>query len=178
MDREREFAHLQKAEQDIANAYRRVADQRQLIADLRAGGHPTDIAQKLLDSMLVGLRAKHGHRNVILEVLGMAPPGTAGDGPIDAAQARVSSEFPSNGPTALWRIGLTRDRQTRLAMSTSEDYRRKAQQCRQQAKLTQDRDVRDSWLDVAGSWLRLAEQAEALHAREEGRPHGEPTPSR
>jgi len=73
MDREQELAHLGKAEQDIADAYRHIEHQRRLITDLRDGGHPTDMAEKLLDSMLMDLQAKQSHRSIILEILGLAP---------------------------------------------------------------------------------------------------------
>jgi len=69
MDREMELAHLEQAEQDLADAYRRIERQRRLIADLRHGGHPADAAEKLLETMLTVMHAMEGHRDVILEML-------------------------------------------------------------------------------------------------------------
>jgi|SRR5262245_26969454 hypothetical protein len=67
--------HLDQAEDDLARAHQRIAQQRLVIEKLRQDGHDTAIAQRLLHTMEESAVAMEHHRNVILEELGLYRPG-------------------------------------------------------------------------------------------------------
>jgi len=77
MGRVQEQQHLAKAEADIAKANDCVERQHAIIAKLKDDGHPTDIAEKILATMLRSLNALEGYRKVILGALALyrsSPP--------------------------------------------------------------------------------------------------------
>lgn len=65
----KEQADLEKAERDIRDGERRVAQQRQLIAALRRDGHNTAEAEQLLWSLQQSLTAWSEHRELIRRLL-------------------------------------------------------------------------------------------------------------
>jgi len=69
MDRDREFAHLLRAEKTIAETGRRIADQERRVADLDRGGHDTKRARSVLGLYRL-LQAQHlAHRRLVLQLL-------------------------------------------------------------------------------------------------------------
>ena len=71
MDRDQERRHLRKAEHDIAEAWRRIDEQRDRIAKMAADGHGTETGEALLQTMMESVRAMEGHRRTILRELGL-----------------------------------------------------------------------------------------------------------
>jgi len=87
MGRVQEQQHLAKAEADIAKANDCVERQHAIIAKLKDDGHPTDIAEKILATMLCSLNALEEYRKVILGALALyrsSPP------PRDASLDRMA----------------------------------------------------------------------------------------
>jgi len=70
--------HLDQAEDDLAQAHQRVAQQRLAIEKLRQDGHDTKTAEHLLRTLEDSARAMEQHRNVLLEELGLYRPGEIG----------------------------------------------------------------------------------------------------
>jgi len=64
---------LVKAEREIAAAHKRIALQKQLIAQLTADGHDSMTAETLLATMLQTVEAMESHRASILKALGLDP---------------------------------------------------------------------------------------------------------
>jgi hypothetical protein len=72
--------HLDQAEDDLAQAHQRVAQQRLVVEKMRQDGHDTKTAQHLLRTLEDSARAMEQHRNVLLEELGLYRPGEIGTG--------------------------------------------------------------------------------------------------
>src|SRR5262245_2759336 len=70
MDQELERRHLRKAEVDIAEAWRRIDQQRSRVARLAADGHDTATGEALLATMIESAEAMEEHRQTILRELG------------------------------------------------------------------------------------------------------------
>ena len=68
---ETEFAHLKLADDHIAEARVRLQRQHQLIAHLSRRCIPTDMAERVADTMQITLRVMEGHRVLIREKLGI-----------------------------------------------------------------------------------------------------------
>lgn len=81
LDDERE--HLAKADRDLADGERRISAQVLMIEQLRATGHATDAAERLLLTLRETLEAWLGHRVLIVEAItrleGTSPETTPGD---------------------------------------------------------------------------------------------------
>ena len=73
MAKAREQQDLAKAEADIAEADARIEKQRAILDKLTNDGHPTEIAEQLLTTMLDSRHAFEAHRTVICERLGLYP---------------------------------------------------------------------------------------------------------
>lgn len=63
-------------------------------------------------------------------------------------------------------------------MSSNRDYRSNAEDCLRKARTAQDNSEKPFWLNLAQSWLQLAEQSarssdetERPHARADSDPH-------
>jgi len=69
MDQELEEGHLRKAERDIAEAWRRIDEQRNRIAKMAAEGHDTATGEELLATMIETAEAMEQHRQTILREL-------------------------------------------------------------------------------------------------------------
>lgn len=64
-----ERSHLAKAEQDVAEGERRIAEQTDLVERLKRQGHETDRAEKLLVTLIETLQAWYAHRDEIRRTL-------------------------------------------------------------------------------------------------------------
>jgi hypothetical protein len=51
----------------------------------------------------------------------------------------------------------------------AEVYRKRADECRAQAEITKDPDQKREYLEMADSWLKLAQHAQYWHRRTEGK---------
>jgi|SoiMethySBSTD1v2_1073268.scaffolds.fasta_scaffold5844848_1 hypothetical protein len=69
---------LERAEQDIMAAQRRVDQQKQAIETLRRDSHDTAVAKELLEALEHSLVGMKQHRNIMLEELGLYGPGESG----------------------------------------------------------------------------------------------------
>jgi hypothetical protein len=58
--------HLAEANKHVAEAAARIDQQRRLIEQLRADGHDTESAERLLASFVGVLSAMEGHRDLML----------------------------------------------------------------------------------------------------------------
>jgi hypothetical protein len=77
---EREKDHLAVAERHIAEAHIRIAQQQRLIAELVRDHHPTELARRLLETMLVSLREMESHLSLIKERLRYLTEARSGSG--------------------------------------------------------------------------------------------------
>jgi hypothetical protein len=68
-ERERERAHLAEADRHIAECKAHIAHQRAVIERAIRAGHPTDVAESVLDSLEESLRAFERTRRLIIERL-------------------------------------------------------------------------------------------------------------
>jgi hypothetical protein len=57
--------HLNLARRHLVDGEMRIARQKRIIADLRAGGHPTGLAEDLLASLLETLRQMQAHHDYL-----------------------------------------------------------------------------------------------------------------
>jgi hypothetical protein len=71
---EQEFADLRKANRHIARARVCLHRQRQRVVELASHGHPTAMAEDLLDTMITTLNAMENHRRTILGRLELMIP--------------------------------------------------------------------------------------------------------
>ncbi|MGI4975519.1 MAG: hypothetical protein ACRYG6_01120 [Janthinobacterium lividum] len=80
-----EREHLAKADRDLADGERRISAQVLMIEQLRATGHGTDAAERLLLTLQETLEAWLGHRVLIVEAIarleGTSPATPPGDAP-------------------------------------------------------------------------------------------------
>jgi hypothetical protein len=67
LERAREGRTLAQADQDIVDGERRVAAQMLLVEQLRADGHDTHLAEKLLASLQASLSEWRAHRELIVQ---------------------------------------------------------------------------------------------------------------
>jgi len=74
MDQARTREHLAEADNKIEKAEKRIADQRERIAELSADGHTTAEAEKLLSTYLDVFEAMVEHRKTILDELAKDAP--------------------------------------------------------------------------------------------------------
>jgi hypothetical protein len=73
-NREQELHDLERADQHIEAARKRVARQRELVAELERDGHDATRAQALLKTMEAVLVTFEAHRETILEALDALDP--------------------------------------------------------------------------------------------------------
>jgi exonuclease VII small subunit len=82
MDREREFAHLIRAEKAIAESRKHIADQEQRVAELDRDGHDTQRALSVL-GLYRCLQAQHlAQRRLVLQLLRLTNQSERSSGPI------------------------------------------------------------------------------------------------
>jgi hypothetical protein len=77
MDREAEVQRLNEADGHIAKTERHITAQRALVERLRAGGHDTHEAERLLKTMEETLAAEYDHRKLTLEMIDQIDAGLA-----------------------------------------------------------------------------------------------------
>ncbi|WP_114946763.1 hypothetical protein [Microvirga calopogonii] len=66
---QQEREHLAKADRDIADGERRVAEQIILIEQMRKDGHDTALAEEFLRNLEQTLEQWHAHRRLILDAI-------------------------------------------------------------------------------------------------------------
>ncbi|MGV7219620.1 hypothetical protein [Bradyrhizobium sp. UFLA05-112] len=69
MDRNAEVQRLAEAERHLSDAERTISHQIMDIERLRAGGHPTAVAEQLLETYRRTLKEMQEHRNEIIRTI-------------------------------------------------------------------------------------------------------------
>jgi hypothetical protein len=68
-DQEQERRHLAQAERHIAQCKEHIARQERIVQQLVQRGHPTEVAQVMLEALQASLRAFEKHRQQIISQL-------------------------------------------------------------------------------------------------------------